>query len=106
MTGHQRNEERSIWLHRAVAEKLWQDPALLAKARGRVEGWIADASVHPRYAEAWRRVLARSLEEIAERLTDPSETMRALRQCSPFAGALTPRERWDVLRRFRETYER
>ncbi len=106
MYGHQRIEEQSIWLHRAVADKLRQDAALLAKARQRVEGWLADASVHPRYAAAWQDVLALSLEEISERLTEASETMRALRQCSPFAGALTPRERWNVLRRFREAHKR
>lgn len=104
MNGHQRIEEQSIWLHRAVADKLRQDTALLAKARRRVEGWLADGSVHPRYAAAWQDVLALSFEEILERLTEGSETMRALRQCSPFAGALTPQERWDVLRRFRETH--
>jgi hypothetical protein len=104
--GHQRIEEQSIWLHRAVAEKLRQDSALLAKARERVQGWLADASVHSHYAEAWHRVLALSLEEISQRLVAPDESMRALRQCSPFAGALTARERWAVLRRFREVYKR
>ena len=102
MNGHQRIEEQSIWLHRAVADKLRQDATLLAKARERVEGWLADASVHPRYATAWQGILALSLEKITERLTAPDETMRALRQCSPFAGALSPQERWSVLRRFRE----
>ena len=104
MKGHQRIEEQSIWLHRAVAGKLRQDTALLAKAQERVEGWLVEASVHPRYATAWKDLLAQDLDEISQRLVDPSEAMRALRQCSPFAGALTPRERWTVLRRFREAH--
>ncbi len=62
---------------------------------------LRDGSVHPRYAEAWRRVLSLTPEEISERLADPGETMCALRQSSPFAGALAPRERWQILRRAR-----
>lgn len=102
MSDHRRIEERSIRLHRAVAGKLLGDPAVLAKARERVERWCLEGPTHPYYAEAWRRVLALAPEEIAERLVDPSETMRALRQSSPFAGALDPRERWEILRQARE----
>lgn len=97
MNGHRRVEERSLRLHRAVADKLLRDPVVLAKARERVERWRQDGSVHPRYAEAWHEILARTPEGVAERLVDPGETMRALRQCSPFAGALDPRERWRIL---------
>jgi hypothetical protein len=106
MDGHQINEERSLWLHGAVADKLLSDPVVLVAARRRVEGWIADGSVHPRYAEAWRRLLSTSPEEISQRLVDPGDTMCALRQCSPFAGALDPRERWRILRQFREAQGR
>ncbi len=106
MNGHRRIEERSLRLHRAVADKLLRDAAVLAKARARVERWRLDGSVHSRYAEAWRRVLSLSPEEISRRLTDPGETMCALRQCSPFAGALGPRERWRILRQAREAHSR
>ncbi len=102
MNGHRINERRSLWLHRAVADKALSDPEILAKARERVEGWLRDGSVHPRYAGAWRRLLSAQPEEVLSRLVDPGETMRALRQCSPFAGALEPRERWRILRRARE----
>ncbi len=52
MNGHRVIEERSLWLHRAVADKARRDPEVLARARERVEGWLFDGSVHPRYAEA------------------------------------------------------
>ncbi len=102
MNGHQLIEVRSLWLHRAVADKARHDPGLLVRARERVEEWLRDKSVHPRYAEAWRRLLSSELDEILRRLVDPGEAMCALRQCSPFAGALDPQERWQILRQARE----
>ncbi len=106
MNGHRKIEERSLELHRAVADKLRRDDAVLHRARERVESWLRERSVHPRYAEMWQRELSLSPEEISRRLVDPGETMRALRQCSPFAGALAPRERWQILRRAREAEHR
>ncbi len=102
MKGHRLIEERSLWLHRAVADKARRDPGILSRARKRVEVWLADGTVHPRYAEAWRSLLSSERDEILKRLVDRGETMRALRQCSPFAGALAPKERWRILRQARE----
>jgi hypothetical protein len=47
---------------------------------------------------AWSAVLSGPLGEIVAVLTDPGERASDLRQCSPFAGALEPRERWRILR--------
>jgi len=90
MNDHRRIEERSLLLHRAVAEKLARDPAVLANARQRVERWLVDGSVHRRYAEAWLRLLSLGPEDISQQLVDPGES------------ALAPRERWQILRRYRE----
>jgi hypothetical protein len=38
-------------------------------------------------------------------LVDPSERGRALRQCTPFAGALDPRTRWRLWAQVREELE-
>jgi hypothetical protein len=43
-------------------------------------------------------VLARRVEAIAAFLADRGETARELRQSSPFAGALSARERWAIWR--------
>ncbi len=98
MSSHLRNEQRSIALHRAVANKLSQDPHVLTRAKERVESWRLDGSVHQHYTDAWTQVLALAPEDIAQQLVDPGERMTSLRQCSPFAGALNPRERWQILR--------
>ena len=98
MDRHRLAEERSIALHRAVADQLRKDPRLLERARERVRGWRDSGSVAIEYITGWESILGGSLEEIDTALVDPSENARALRQVSPFAGFLEPRERWRILK--------
>jgi hypothetical protein len=99
---HRLGEERSIAMHRAIARRLPSEPALLEAARRRVEQWLATGAVHPDYARAWHAILNQPLERIALALVEESEDARALRQTSPFAGALEPRERWRIHRQVAE----
>ena len=96
MNLHELAEERSLAIHRVVADRLREDPGLIAAAAARVERWLADGSVHPFYAEAWRKLLSGPAERLLAALVDPSEAARALRQCSPFAGIVDPRTRWRI----------
>ena len=48
---------------------------------------------------------ARHYIEIAALLIDPSERARALRQATPFAGTLEPRERWKLWSDVRREWE-
>ena len=95
-------EDVSLELHRAVAERLLEDPALVERARERVAGWLRDGSVAGPYAQAWQAVLAGPVEAVARFLADPGEKARQMRQTSPFAGVLDPRTRWSIWRRARE----
>lgn len=99
---HALAEERSLEIHRLVAEELRRDPARLELVRARVGRWLADGSVHPAYAQRWWQILSRPLEEVIAAMTDPGEDARALRQASPFAGLVDPRTRWKVWRSVRE----
>jgi hypothetical protein len=54
------------------------------------------------YIKRWNRILKASWPEVRKTLLDTSEKGKALRQCSPFGGVLTPRERWRIYRRFRD----
>jgi hypothetical protein len=99
-------EERSLELHRAVAERLRADPTLVESARRRVDAWLRDGTVARAYAEAWQDVLARPAGEVAAFLEDPGGRARQLRQASPFAGFLDPRTRWRILRRAHERQRR
>jgi hypothetical protein len=99
---HAAAEDVSLELHRAVAERLLEDPALVERARERVAGWLRDGPVARPYAEAWQAVLAEPVEAVARFLADPGEKARQMRQASPFAGVLDPRTRWSIWRRARE----
>jgi hypothetical protein len=82
---HQRIDRRSIAMHRAIAEKLRANPALLEIARENIARWAPAAGRSRHYLDAWLEVLEMPLEE-----------MRATRQNNPFAGVLNPRERWAI----------
>ncbi len=93
MDPHRLAELRSLAYHRRVAARLVDEPALRARARRRVSAWEA-AGLMPAYAKAWAHLLDGPLTELVAALGTDDERMRALRQATPFAGALPPRERW------------
>jgi hypothetical protein len=103
---HELAEERSLAIHRVVADRLRHDPSLVATARARVEDWLATRSVHPFYTEAWRNLLSGPAERLLATLVDRGEEARALRQCSPFAGVVDPRTRWRIWREVRAGLEK
>jgi hypothetical protein len=98
-------EERSLAYHRRVAELLPSRPELIDEARRRARRWAASGSRSAPWAREWERVLEGTPEEIARQLTDSSEHASALRQSTPFAGALDPRERWLLWRQVRDRWE-
>jgi hypothetical protein len=96
---HRRAFERSLALHRAVIERVAKDPRVLERARARVRAWERDGSVAPFYVSAWREVLELAPDRLAAAVLAETEQAHALRQVSPFAGALPARERWQILKR-------
>jgi hypothetical protein len=98
MDRHRTAERRSLAYHGAIARRLAKEPQLVDKARERVEQWCTTRGVHPTYVTAWRQLLRGTPAEIAAALIDESEHMTALRQVSPFAGALDARTRWQLWR--------
>ncbi len=105
MDPHELAEERSMAIHKLIADLLRKDPSLISTARSRVAGRLADGSVHPAYAEAWHDLLSESMERLLALLEDRGERARALRQCSPFAGIVDPRTRWRIWRDVRAEIE-
>jgi len=83
-------------LDRAIAERLGAQPEILANARRRVEDWLASREGQRFYARKWAEILAGDASSVAAFLVDRGELAVELRQSSPFAGALNPRERWKI----------
>lgn len=96
MDGHRLAEERSLALHREVARILREEPDRVFEALQRVRAWRRSGAAHPHYLDAWERLLTGPLEDLLAALTDESETARAMRQATPFAGVVGPRERWKI----------
>ena len=100
MDPHRLAEERSLALHRVVVERLRSDPRVLSRAQEKVAHWVASGEA-PHYARAWKELLGGPLEAICALLVADTEAGRAMRQATPFAGAVEPRERWRIWARAR-----
>ena len=83
-------------MHRAIAAKLRQGPEPIEIARKNLDRWASTAGRSAPYMEQWRAILALPPHQIAALIEEDSERMTALRQSNPFAGVLTPRERWRI----------
>jgi len=92
LTGHARIEARSLAMHRAIAEKLRNNPGLLEAAGENIRRWRRQGVDVSAFAE-WEAILGRGVEETVRVMTDPSENAARLRQSTPFTGVLTPKER-------------
>ena len=100
LRGHQRIDQRSLALHRAIAAKLLRNPGLIAVALDNLERWSRSEGRSQPYWDEWRSILARPLPEVLALLEDESEHMTAMRQATPFAGVLDPAERWAIYAEF------
>jgi hypothetical protein len=92
------HDRLGLELHRAVARRLDAEPRLLDLARENLDRWERLGRIHPWYGVRWRRLLSGDLAALRSVLLDPGEEACALRQASPFAGAIEPEERADIVR--------
>lgn len=97
---HKSPELHSLAYHRLVARRL--DQRLVSDARKRLTQWKRSGRIDPRWADAWEQILAMSTAQIAKTISADTERGRALRQTSPFAGALNAHERRRVVRAVEE----
>jgi hypothetical protein len=97
---HKTPELHALAYHRLVARRL--DDSLVNDARKRLGQWKRSGRIDPGWAEAWERILAMPPARIARTISADSERGRALRQTSPFAGALNEHERRRVVRAVEE----
>lgn len=88
---HRVPELQSLAYHRLVAERL--DDSIVESARERLRRWRVEDRIHPRWAEAWERILAFPLPRLRAAISADTVRGRELRQSSPFAGILNEQER-------------
>lgn len=105
-----REQEKSLWLHRALLTHLMLDPQRVLKtALTNIHNWKSeqrsDGMVN-RYLEHWEQVIDSGVNQVASALTDTGGAYRELRQNSPFAGVLSEDERRRVLLSFREHWNK
>jgi len=100
-----RDQERSLWLHRAVLAELVTDPQrVLAQVRGNLQRLSVQ---HPgrgmtaHWLEQWQDVVDAGVDVVADVLTSQGRSALELRQNSPFAGVISQEVRSRVLAAFR-----
>jgi excisionase family DNA binding protein len=102
--GLTRDQQRSLWLHRAVAGRLALDPDRLRERARR--NLITMRERHPRGRvtadfDEWESLLAGPVDVLLDTMVSSSARAVELRQNSPFAGTLTDRDRTRALAAFR-----
>lgn len=101
MRDHRLIDERSLALHRLVAEKLRADPSFIERACANIHRWLGTCSPNLRPALLeWRMILDGPREALLDLLQCTDERATRLRQSSPFAGILTTAERTRVFQEF------
>ncbi len=98
---HLKNNERSLWLHKAVLLKLLENrEVVVSKALRNLDAMRPPNPNGGPYFDRWESLLHGSLVPLVEAMVSSEEEYIALRQCSPFSGILSAEERDEVLARF------
>lgn len=102
MNSHRHIDERSRDLHQLIADKIRLDPGLMQRPRQTLQRWTEmPAGANAPYLAAWNRLFSLDIEALLRAATEDNEAANALRQCSPFCGVLSNRERFEFLKNWR-----
>jgi excisionase family DNA binding protein len=99
-----RDQERSLWLHRAVLAELVENPEdVLARVGGNLHHLRAQhlgRGMTAHWLDQWQAVLDAGVDAVADVLTSQGPAALELRQNSPFAGVISEEVRSRVLASF------
>lgn len=101
MSDHRRIERQIAAMHRVIAERIRAgDAAPMRIAHENLARWQArfGGELPPAYDE-WRKLLALGVSSVLAVMEGETEDDIRRRSSSPFAGVLTPSERWEILER-------
>lgn len=106
MRTHQEIDARSLAMHCLMAEKIRREPSLFQHITRTLRHWrkTVDSASQP-YLTEWDRLTKLGIDACLEASTEDSQKATALRQCSPFCSVLTPRERFEFLKKWRSDHE-
>ena len=105
-SAHHLAEARSLALHKQIAEGLGDHPEWVQRAQAQVSRWRREHTLSLEYVELWSALLDGPLDGVQAVLLDNTKAGKALRQTTPFAGAIDPRTRWRIWREVRVLWER
>ena len=101
---HEVLDQRSLELHRAIVDRLRENPQLFEVPRRNLERWLSRPNLSrslERIYKGWLEILdIKTPQEIFSLLLADDEESRLLRQNTPFTGILTPREVQEIKNRF------
>ncbi len=93
--GHEVQDRASLEMARRIAAGLSSHPEWIELARENLDRWSRQNAGAPgllKYDAEWRDLLELPVQEICAILTAETDEGQRLRQNSPFAGVLSPRE--------------
>ena len=94
MNKQRRSDERSLVLHKMIAEKLRHTPNLWQIPQGNISRWKERMEHLPPSIREWEHILnTETHEQILALLESDSEESVRLRSSSPFTGILSEHER-------------
>lgn len=101
-SNHQLLDARSLALHCKIVQKINKDHSLLQIPHQNLKRWRKNSQEQiPGYINEWENILEQPWTNVAAFITNFSEKARRLRQSSPFAGVLSPKERKLIYEAFR-----
>lgn len=102
-SSHERLDRRSLAMHRLIADKIRAEPGLFEIAFQNIERWTRTSGRNDQLLGDWARLLRQGMTFALAVATEDSERAAELRQSTPFAGVLSPQERWSFLKKWNAT---
>lgn len=96
------SDYRSLALHKAVAQKIEQDPSLLQKAIDNIERWKKQNNYSQPYLDEWLEHINLGLQHLLVFMQEKTEEAARLRSSSPFVGIITQEERDEIFRKYND----
>jgi hypothetical protein len=101
-SSHRVLDARSLVMHTVAAAKIARDPSLIGRAKRNLDRWKLEFEDEaPAWWREWNNILKKPWQEVVFLMTELSEKAVRLRQSSPFAGVLTPKERRRIYEAFK-----